>query len=105
MATFVSLVLLLAVLAIHSLVSAVAVRFFRLRLEAEWSWVVYTALIVPVVLLASTLLFTGPLGIGVDLGSPAVVFAVMIAVPIALGATVDLLYVPSPEEYELPDTQ
>lgn len=105
MVSVVGLILLLAVLAIHSLISAVAVRFFRLRLQTQWSWIIYTVMILPVVLVASTLFFTGPLEIGVDLGSPAMVFAVMIGVPIAVGVTVDVLYVPPPEEYELPDTQ
>jgi hypothetical protein len=29
----------------------------------------------------------------------------MIGLPLALGFTLDVLYVPPPEEYDLPDTQ
>jgi len=45
------------------------------------------------------------LGTGVNLGTPAIVIGLFVALPVVLGAAIDYLYVPSPEEYELPDTQ
>jgi len=104
MATVVNLVLFGVVLAVHTLIAAVMVRFFRIRLKTRWGSAVYAAALIPVVLLATTLVFTGVFGIGVDLGSPAAVLGVMIGMPLTLGATIDVLYVPSPEEYELPET-
>lgn len=94
--------LLLVVLAGHTLVAAVMTRYFRVVLETTWGWVVYTLFFVPITLFVSTLLFTGALGIGVDLGSPTAVFTVMIVLPLSLGLAIDLLYVPPPEEVDLP---
>jgi hypothetical protein len=48
--------------------------------------------------------FTGVLGIGPNLGDPVAALAVMVGMPLALGFTVDTLYVPPPEEYDLPET-
>lgn len=90
------------VLAVHALVAAVMTRFFRIRLSTDWGAVVYTGLLIPVVLFVLTQLFTGVLGIGPNLGSAATVLAVMIGLPLAVGVTVDVLYVRPPEEYDLP---
>jgi hypothetical protein len=103
MATLVELVLFGVVLAVHTLLAAVTTRFFRIRMKTQWGWVVYTALLTPLLLLTTTLITTGVLGIGPNLGSPGVAVAVMIGVPLALGFTIDLLYVPAPEEYDLPE--
>ncbi|MFB6125862.1 MAG: hypothetical protein ABEJ79_00980 [Halolamina sp.] len=105
MASAVELVLFLVVLGVHTLLAAVLTRYFRVTLKTTWGRAVYALFIVPVVLLVTTQLFTGLLNIGPQLGGPAVVLAVLIGLPMALGAAVDLLYVPQPEEYELPDTQ
>ena len=104
MATVVSLALFGAVLVVHTVLAAVLTRFFRLRLDTETGWVIYSLAITPLVLLVTTLVFTGALGIGVNLGTSATAVAVMIGLPLALGITVDVLYMPAPEEYELPDT-
>ncbi len=100
-----SLVLTIVVLGVHALVAAVMTRFFRIRLSTDWGTVVYTLLFVPVVLFLLTQLFTGILGIGPNLGSPATVLAVMVGLPLAVGVTVDVLYMRSPEEYDLPEPQ
>ena len=105
MVALVSLLLFGAVLVVHTLLAAVLTRFFRLRLDTQWGSVLYAALVIPFVLLVSTLVFSGVLGVGVDLGSPANVVAVMIAIPLIFGYVVDVLYMPSPDEYELPDTR
>ncbi|MEF8779421.1 MAG: hypothetical protein V5A46_01915 [Haloferacaceae archaeon] len=104
MVSVVSLLLLIALIGFHTLGSAILMRYFRVRLKTRWGWLLYSALLPPVPLFVSTLVFTGPLGIGFDLGSPAAALALTIALPMALGFTIDVLYVPSPEEYELPDT-
>jgi hypothetical protein len=104
MATVVNLVLFGAVLVAHTLIAAVATRFFRIRMETQWGSVLYALLFTPLLLFVTTLLFAGVLGIGVDLGSRPTVVGVMIGLPVALGFTVDVLYMPRPDEYELPDT-
>ena len=105
MVALVSLLLFGAVLVVHTAVAAVLTRFFRLRLRTQWGSMLYAFLVIPLVLLVSTLVFSGVLGIGVDLGSPVNVVAVMIAVPLLFGYVVDVLYMPSPDEYDLPETR
>ena len=105
MASIVNLVLFCGVLVVHTALAAVLTRFFRIRLNTQAGSVVYAALVIPVVLVATTLVFSGVFGIGIELGSPAVVLAVMVAMPLVLGYTIDVLYVPAPDEYELPDVQ
>lgn len=89
----------------HTLLAAILIRFFRLRLDTQFGWVLYTMTLIPVALFVSTLIFTGLLQIGPNLGSPTIVFGVMIGLPLAVGLTLDLLYVAQPDEIELPDTQ
>jgi len=100
-------VTVLALVAFHTLLAGVTTRFFRLRLSTSWGSVVYTIVLTPMLLLFSTLFFTGVLnlGTGVNLGTPAIVIGLFVALPVVLGAAIDYLYVPSPDEYELPDTQ
>lgn len=105
MVSVINLVLFGVVLVIHTLIAAVMTRFFRIRLKTQWGSVVYALLLIPVVLVTTTLIFSGVLGIGVDLGSSAAVVGVMVGMPLALGFTIDVLYIPSPEEYDLPDTR
>jgi hypothetical protein len=105
MVSIIGLVVFGGVLVGHTLLAAVLTRFFRLRLKTQFGWVVYALTLIPVVLFLSTLIFTGVLGLGPNLGSPTVVFGVMIGLPIAVGLTLDLLYVAQPGEIELPDTQ
>lgn len=103
MASPLSLVLFGGVLAVHTVLAAVLTRYFRVTLHTTWGWVVYVALFVPVALVLSTLLFTGLLGIGPDLGSAATALGVSVGLPLALGVTIDVLYQPSPEEMDLPE--
>ncbi|MGM0604376.1 MAG: hypothetical protein ACQETB_01755 [Halobacteriota archaeon] len=104
MASMLEVALFVGVLAGHTLLAAVMTRIFRIRLESTAGWVLFSAFLIPVVLFVSTLVFSGALQIGIDLGSPAVAFGVMIALPLALGFTIDVLYVPPPAEIDLPET-
>ncbi|WP_416840490.1 hypothetical protein [Haloferax sp. DFSO52] len=106
MVSVVNLVLMVVVVGLHTLIAAVMTRFFRLRLKTQWGYVLYALLLIPLVLFFSTLVFSGVLGIGVDLGSPIAALGVMIGMPLALGFTIDTLYVPPPEEFEnLPESR
>jgi len=103
MATILDFVLMAVVFAGNTAIAAVTTRFFRLQLQTRWGTVVYTALLVPVVLVVTTIVVFS-LGVGVDLGSTGAVLGLMVALPMALGVTIDVLYVPAPDEYELPET-
>ena len=98
---------LLALVAFHTFLAGVATRFFRLRLSTSWGSVVYTLVLTPLLLLVSTLVFAGGLGVGtgINVGSSTILLALLIALPLALGIAIDYLYVPSPDDYELPDTR
>jgi hypothetical protein len=101
LADVVSVVGVLGVVVVHTLVAAVVVRFFRLRLATQWGWVVYSLLAVPLVYLVSALVFLGVLGVGqsltVDRGT---LLALVWGLPFALGVSLDLFWVPQPEEVE-----
>ena len=106
MLALIGFVSLVALVAFHTLIAGVATRFFRLRLNTSWGAVVYTLVLTPMLLLISMLVFTGVLnvGSGINLGSPILVVGLLVALPGVLGAAIDYLYVPSPDEVELPDT-
>lgn len=103
MVSVVGLGSLLVLLALHTLAAAIMTRYFRVVLDTRWGWIFYTLFLVPVALLASTLFFTGALGFGIDLGSPTMVIVVLIALPLAVGLAIDVLYVPPPEDVQLPE--
>ncbi|QLG27820.1 hypothetical protein HUG10_09760 [Halorarum halophilum] len=102
MASLLALALTVVVLAVNTLLTAVLARFFRIRLDTQWGWVVYTLVITPVVLTVTTILS----GIVIPplFDSAVLLLAVFVGLPLALGFTIDLLYVPPPEEYDLPET-
>jgi hypothetical protein len=106
MASVLGLVLFGAVLVAHTLLAAVLTRFFRLRLKTQWGYVVYSLALIPVVLVVTTLVFFGvfPIGAGLNLDGTTLL-AATVGLPLALGFTIDTLYVPPPEEYDLPERQ
>jgi hypothetical protein len=103
MATIIDLVLTGAVFAGNTLIAAVMTRFFRIKLRTRWGTAVYTALLVPIALLVTTMVVFSS-GAGVDLGNAGAVIGLMIGAPMGLGVTIDVLYVPAPDEYDLPET-
>ncbi len=82
--------------------TALLVRLFRNRLSSSWGPVVFAIVLIPPVLVVLTQLF-GLLGFGFDLGSPRIVFALLVFVPFAVGLTIDYFWMPAPEDVELPD--
>lgn len=93
---------LVVLVAVHTLVAAVTTRLLRVRLSTRWGPVVFSLVIVPVLLIASTLVVAGGLGVGPDLGSRQVALFVLVGVPLALGLAIDYLWMPAPDEVELP---
>ncbi|PSQ16580.1 hypothetical protein BRD00_10505 [Halobacteriales archaeon QS_8_69_26] len=103
-----SVVGLLVVVGGHTLITVVVTRFFRIRMNTSWGAAVYAATVTPVVLLVTTLLLTGPLGIGAWLGDRTLALFVVLFFPLGLGYAIDLFWLRSPEEIaeemDLPDT-
>jgi hypothetical protein len=101
MASVLNLVLLGVVLVINTLIAAVMTRFFRLRLKTRAGAVLYALLLIPLALFVTTMLFgaviPGEVSVGLLLG-------LWIGMPLVLGFTIDVLYVPAPDEIDLPKT-
>jgi len=93
---------LLVILGVHSAIAALMTRFFRVRLKTMWGSVVYVLLLVPFVLLVTTLLLGGFLGLGPDLGGEITVIVTTIVLPMTLGVTFDYFWMPSPDEVDVP---
>lgn len=102
MVTLVSLVLIGAVLTGHTLVAAVMTRFFRIRMNTQWGSVLYAVVLIPIVLVVSTLVF-GQV-VRAEFSVPTLL-GLWVGMPVALGFTIDVLYMEPPEEYELPQAR
>ncbi|SFR51755.1 hypothetical protein [Halogeometricum limi] len=106
MVSVLNLALFGVVLVVHTLVAAVLTRFFRIRLKTQWGYVIYSLLLTPLVLVVTTLVFFGLLPIGAGLNFDGVtLLAISVGMPLALGFTIDTVYVPPPEEYDLPESR
>jgi len=95
------IVIVLVVVAVQTAIAALLIRLFRVRLESQWGPVVFAVTVVPVVLTLTTLVLGR---VGPDLGSRGTVVFLMIGVPLALGLTIDYVWMPAPEAVELPAT-
>ena len=95
---------LLVIVVVNTAVAALTTRFLRVRMATEWGTAVYVVLIVPVLEFALTLVLSGVLGLGSNLGSPIAALALAIVLPLALGVAFDYFWMPAPDEVELPDT-
>jgi hypothetical protein len=94
----------LFIIVVNTVITAVSVRFFRMRLETRWGAVAYTFLLMPLVYVATTLVLSGAVGLGGDgvrdVGTALILVWVL---PFSLGISIDLFWMPPPEEIELPD--
>lgn len=95
---------LLGLVFANTVLAALGTRFFRVRLHTRWGSAIYVVTVLPVVMVATTLVVGGVLSLGPDLGSPAAVLAVTIGLPMALGVSFDYFWMPSPEEVDLPQS-
>lgn len=96
---------LAAVLLVNTATAALLTRFFRVRLDTFWGSAIYVAVLGSFALLVTTLVLSGVLRLGPNLGSPAAVVMLIIVLPLSLGATFDYFWMPAPGEVELPDRQ
>jgi hypothetical protein len=94
----------LLIIVVNTVLAAVAMRFFRLRLATTWGAVVYTAVAVPVLYVATTILLSGFVGFGgtgvEDRGTALILVWV---VPFTLALSLEFFWMPAPDEVELPD--
>jgi hypothetical protein len=90
------------IVAVHTVLAVVLTRFFRLQLDTDWGAAIYTVLLVPLALLVSATILSGALGLGGDIGGRDVVLLLIIVLPLSLGIAIDVFWMPSPEEIELP---
>jgi hypothetical protein len=93
---------LAVILLVNTAAVALLTRFFRVRLHTRWGGALYSVVISPVALLVLTLVLSGVLGLGPDLGSVAAVVLLVMGLPLALGLTFDYVWMPDPDEVDLP---
>jgi hypothetical protein len=93
---------LAVILLVNTAAVALLTRFFRVRLHTTWGGALYSVVISPVALLVLTLVLSGVLGLGPDLGSVAAVVLLVMGLPLALGLTFDYVWMPDPDEVDLP---
>ncbi|NLV09738.1 hypothetical protein GOC74_07320 [Halomicrobium mukohataei] len=104
MVAVIDLVGLLVIVLVNSAVTALMTRFFRVRLDTRWGSVIYSLLLCPVVLFVLLLVLSGVFKLGGNLGSRTLVVLATIFFPLALGLTFDYVWMPAPDEVELPET-
>jgi len=102
MTTPLELLGLLFIVLVNTAATALATRFFRVRLKTGWGSAVYTVLLIPVLLVVLTLAI-GSLGIGPDLGSTTAVLGITVVLPMAVGVAFDYFWMPAPDEVDLPE--
>ena len=102
MVSVVDVVGLVGLLAANTVLAAVLTRLFRVRLSTRWGGFLYTLLLTPVVLFVVTLLVGQ--AVGPDLGGGATGLGATVLVPLSLGIAVDYVWMPAPDEVEVPDT-
>ncbi|WP_135829385.1 hypothetical protein [Halorussus halobius] len=99
-----TLVGFLLIIAVNTVVASVVIRFFRLRLSTQWGAVVYTAVVVPLVFVATTILLSGVVGFGGEgVGDRGTALVLVWLVPFTLAVTLDVFWLPSPDEAETPE--
>lgn len=91
------------IVGVNTALAALMTRFLRVRMATRWGTVVYVAFLVPIAQVIVTLVLSGPLGLGANLGSSAAVIGAVVLLPFALGVAFDVLWMPAPEEIEVPD--
>jgi len=102
MESVLSLVPLLLIVGVNTLVAALLTRLFRVRLETPWGAAVFVALFVPLVATFVTVV-VGSVG-GASVGSRGAAFGLFVLLPLALGVTFDVFWMPAPDDVELPAT-
>lgn len=88
------------IVAIHTILAGIVTRFVRLYASTTFGTIAGVVVTVSFVLFASTLVLSGAFKLGFDLQDQWLAALVAIGLPLGLGATIDYLWVASPEEVE-----
>jgi hypothetical protein len=104
MVAVVDIIGLLVIVLANSAVTALMTRFFRVRLNTSWGGLVYAILLCPVAMFVVVLVLSGVFSLGGNLGSRFLALMVTIGIPLALGMTFDYVWMPAPDEVELPQS-
>lgn len=85
---------------VHTAIAAFGARFFRVTLQTRWGSILYTAILIPLVYAVTTLVL-GAMGLGAGaFDSTGSLFVVTWAFPFFLGWSIDLFWLPPPEQLE-----
>src|SRR6056297_766334 len=94
----------LLIMVVNTVLAAVSIRFFRLRLSTQWGAVVYSAVFIPLMYFVTTILLSGFVGFGgsgvEDKGTALIMVWV---IPFTLAVSLELFWMPAPDEVELPE--
>ncbi|MFC7046909.1 hypothetical protein ACFQH6_17220 [Halobacteriaceae archaeon GCM10025711] len=101
MVSVATLVGLGVIVVLHTVMAAVGARFFRLQMKTRWGAVIYTVLLVPLAYVPTTIVLGGVLGLGGGLFSDQSALVYIWALPFFLGYSIDLFWMPPPEEADL----
>ena len=93
----------LLIMVVNTLVAAVTIRFFRLRLTTRWGAVLYTVIFIPVIYLVTTLLLSGFVGFGGSGADRGTALILVWVIPFTLAVSLDIFWLPAPEEIDLPE--
>jgi hypothetical protein len=94
---------LVVIFGVNTGISALAARFFRVRLDTRWGPVLFSMLVTPVLLLGAVLILGGVLQLGPNLGDGVTVVMLTIFAPLGLGLAFDYFWMPAPDEVDLPE--
>lgn len=103
MVNVVGLAGLLVIVLINSAVTALMTRFFRVRLNTRWGGALYSLLLCPLATAILAVVLSVPVGAFITLGRGSFLFLAVL-VPLAVGMTFDYVWMPAPEEVEVPAT-
>ncbi|PSQ47909.1 hypothetical protein BRD15_06285 [Halobacteriales archaeon SW_6_65_15] len=93
----------LLIMVVNTLVAAVTIRFFRLRLTTRWGAVLYTVIFIPVIYLVTTILLSGFIGFGGSGADRGTALILVWVIPFTLAVSLDIFWLPAPEEIDLPE--
>ncbi|WP_181687366.1 hypothetical protein [Halorhabdus salina] len=87
----------------NTAIAALLTRFFRVRLQTSWGGPVFAVLLGSLAVMISTLVLSGFLRLGPNLQNHGTVIGITIVTPLAVGLTFDYVWMPAPEEIDLPE--
>jgi len=90
------------VIAVNTAIAVICTRLFRITLDTDWGAAIYTLVLIPIAMLVGATVLSGLLNLGGDVGGRDVALLLTVALPLALGVTVDVFWMPAPDAVELP---